>query len=163
MSNVLHKPRPLPSSRLRSRLVFLVLVFHVVLLGLISLVWPLQTAQSGSGPNTQPNMGTQVLTKMASNTLATHQINYQVITDFGRQRFGRAETKLALPQIQTSSSTTFSQSETAAPLSLSEINIDIVGDAGAGATLKLSLASSYIDQQVMGMVGASSRQQILKR
>ena len=144
MSNVLHRPQPLPLARLRASMVCLVVVLHGVVLCLTSLLWPLQMSLPTAAPATPQNTSAQGFT---STTVAATSLKYQVITDFGRQRFGRADTKLVLAQTQARRSTAESKNTAVAMSSTSSVD----------APIKLILSSSYIDRQLMRMPGINTK------
>ena len=108
MTTVLFRPLPLPVEGVRPGVGLLVLAFHVALLCLANLYWPLQTVLLGAMQDTVQNVTVQIFQKTPErskpdegDTLTTKQ----AITNPGRQRLGRSEAMLALPPAQTTSST----------------------------------------------------------
>ena len=108
MTTVLFRPLPLPIEGVRPGVGLLVLAFHVALLWLANLYWPLHTVLLGAVQNTVQNVTVQIFQKTPErskpddgDTLTTKQ----AITNPGRQRVGRSEAMLALPPAQTTSST----------------------------------------------------------
>ena len=93
MTTVLHRAQPLPLARLHTGVVLAVVVLHIGVLWLANLNWPLPTMVSG-----------QVFSKARHSFFPGDHSNFQIVSNAGRQRFGRAETMLSLGNAPTNRS-----------------------------------------------------------
>ena len=131
MTNVLHRPQPLPIARLGFGVELGVVVLHLGLLWMAHLNWPPHTALSGAAHNTQPSVGGQIFTEAGNRVTAGSYSNHQVISNAGRQRFGRAEVMLSLengqpndqpissmPRVKAAGITTVAKTNADAPVNL---------------------------------------------
>lgn len=111
MTTALLGPQPLPLERMRPEVGFLVLVFHLGLLWLANMYWPLQSVLLGAVQSAAQSITVQIIQKSAQPRQpanvdsAAFNANSQAISNTGRQRFGRAEAMLQLPDSQTESTT----------------------------------------------------------
>ena len=111
MTAVVLRPRPLPLDRVQPNVGLLVLAFHVGLLWLAALYWPIQNVLFAAAQDTVQIIAVQIFQKTTERSRIPVQnesdsrSNPQAISSPGLQRFGRAETMLALPAAQTESST----------------------------------------------------------
>jgi hypothetical protein len=111
MTTALLQPHPLPLERMRPGVGLGVLVLHVGLLWVANLYWPLQSVLLGAVQTAAQSITVQIIQKSVSPSTpvdadnAALNANPQAISNAGRQRFGRAEAMLQLPDSQTESST----------------------------------------------------------
>ena len=92
MSAALLRPQPLPLERLRPGVGLLVFAFHLGLLWLATLYWPMQSVLFGAVQTTAQSITVQILQKTtdratSADNNAALSANPQAISNPGRQRF----------------------------------------------------------------------------
>ena len=98
MTTTLFKPQPLPVARLQPATGLLVLVLHVWLLWLANLYWPGDTVQQGAVQDAKQPASAPTVGNSTNRSFVASDADNHAVSNFGRQRFGRAEAMLALPQ-----------------------------------------------------------------